>query len=115
MNAPVSPSFPNGLVGNRSLSQVQESMARANAEMALRKVQDAKRAAAEASRVFKLVDEKTGKEIALPARRTCWDGAEIVVREFKPSRFEGNQGYIYTNLNETFVPSVIGAKIVEAV
>lgn len=60
----------------------------------------------------KLVDAKTGEEITLPARRTCWDGAEIIVRDFKPSRFEGNEGYVYTNMNETFVPSVVGAKIV---
>jgi hypothetical protein len=61
----------------------------------------------------KLVDAKTGDEIPLPARRTCWDGAEIIVNDFKPSRFQGNQGYIFTTLNETYVPSVIGAKIIE--
>lgn len=63
----------------------------------------------------KLVDKKTGEEITLPARRICWDGAEIIVRDFKPSRFEGNEGYIYTTMNETFVPSVVGAKIVPVV
>ena len=62
---------------------------------------------------FKLVDAKTGEEITLPSTRKCWDGAEIVVRDFKPSRFAGNQGYIYTTMNETFVPSVCGAKIVQ--
>lgn len=61
---------------------------------------------------FILVDLSTGQEIALPARLKCWDGAEIVVRDFKPSRFEGNEGYIYTTMNETYVPSVVGAKIV---
>jgi hypothetical protein len=64
------------------------------------------------TRTFKLVNAKTGEEITLPARMTCWDGAEIMVRDFKPSRFEGNEGYIYTTMNETFVPSVVGAKIV---
>lgn len=60
----------------------------------------------------KLVDASTGQDITLPARLTCWDGAEIVVRDFKPSRFEGNEGYVYTTMNETYVPSVVGAKIV---
>jgi len=62
--------------------------------------------------VYQLVDEKTGAEIVLPARLKCWDGEWIMVRDFKPSRFEGNEGYIYTTMNEVFVPSVVGAKIV---
>lgn len=60
---------------------------------------------------FKLVDAKTGADITLPARMRCWDGAEVMVRDFKPSRFDGNEGYIYTT-EGTFVPSVVGAKIV---
>lgn len=64
---------------------------------------------------FKLIDKTTGEEITLPARRQCWDGADIVVRDYKPSRFEGNEGYIYTTMNEVYVPSVIGAEIVEVV
>lgn len=65
------------------------------------------------AKTFKLIDEKTGEEIALPARRTCWDGAEVIVRDFKASRFIDNPGYLYTTFNETFVPSVCGLKIVE--
>ena len=33
------------------------------------------------TRTFKLVDKKTGEEISLPARRKCWDGSEIMVRD----------------------------------
>ena len=62
---------------------------------------------------LKLIDTATGEVINLPAKRKCWDGAEIIVANFKPSRFQGNEGYIITDLNEAFVPSVIGAKIIE--
>lgn len=62
---------------------------------------------------FKLIDAETGAEIILPARRTSWNGAAITIRDFKPSRFAGNEGYIYTTMNETFVPSVCGLKIVQ--
>lgn len=62
----------------------------------------------------KLVDETTGAEIALPARMKCWDGAEVEVCEFRPSKFKGNPGYIRTTAHEIYVPSVVGAKIVKA-
>jgi hypothetical protein len=61
---------------------------------------------------FKLVDAATGEELVLPKAFTTLTG-QIVVRDWKPSRFIGNPGYIYTTLNETLVPSVIGAQIVE--
>lgn len=62
--------------------------------------------------VHKLVDEKTGAEISLPARMKCWDGYEITIKAFQPSRYQSSGGYITTDLNETFVADVVGAKIV---
>lgn len=61
---------------------------------------------------YRLVHETTGAEIPLPARMKCWDGAEIVVREFRPSRYQSSGGYIVTDIGETFVASVVGAKVV---
>lgn len=62
---------------------------------------------------LKLVDAATGAEIALPAKRTCWDGYEIEITAFRPSTAKGMPGYITTSMNETYVPSVCGAKIIE--
>lgn len=96
-----SPSFPAGISNNRSEAEVRATRALYAPEQPQQSTQ-----------AYRLVDAKTGEEITLPARLRCWDGAEVVVRDFKPSRFAGNQGYIYTTMNETFVPSVVGAKIV---
>lgn len=63
---------------------------------------------------YRLVHETTGAEIPLPSRMKCWDGAEILVREFRPSRYQSSGGYILTDLNEKFVASVVGAKVVAA-
>lgn len=60
---------------------------------------------------LKLIDTATGAEIALPAKRKCWDGYEITIKAFKPQ--PGAQGFIYTDKNEVFVPSVCGAKIID--
>lgn len=62
---------------------------------------------------FKLVDEKTGEELQLPALRTAWDGSQHWLESYKPSRFIGNPGYVYTRKNEVFTPDTLGAKIVE--
>lgn len=60
---------------------------------------------------FRLVDEKTGEIITLPARMKCRDGSEITVTAFVYMRHQS--GKILTDKNELFVPSVCGAKIVE--
>jgi hypothetical protein len=66
-----------------------------------------------ARRRFKLIDCKTGEEIILPAKRICHDGGEIEIVNFKPVTYQESGGYIYSDLNEVFVPSVCGAKIIE--
>jgi hypothetical protein len=60
---------------------------------------------------YKLLDADCA-EITLPALLKAWDGSQHWVQSFKPSRFHGKEGYVYTRLNETFVPSMFGAKIV---
>lgn len=60
---------------------------------------------------YKLVDE-AGEEVALPKLMTAWNGEKHWVESFKPSRYQGNQGYIYTRQNVTLVPSVFKLKIV---
>jgi hypothetical protein len=62
---------------------------------------------------FKLIDGETGEEIALPALRKCSDGYEINIVRFAPVKYQSSGGYIYSDLNEVFVPSVVGAKIIE--
>lgn len=62
---------------------------------------------------FKLVDEKTGEELALPALRTDWTGARAWIDSWKPSRFIGNAGYVFDRNGYGFTPSTYGAKIVE--
>jgi hypothetical protein len=62
---------------------------------------------------FRLIDGETGKEIVLPAKRTCSDGGEIEIVNFKPVKYQSSGGYIYTDKNEVYVPSVCGAKIIE--
>ena len=66
------------------------------------------------ARKFVLVDAATGEEISLPATRKCWDGYEITIKEFQASGSHGMEGLIVTTMNEEYVPSVCGAKIVEA-
>lgn len=63
--------------------------------------------------VYRLVDAKTGETVALPAARKCWDGYEITIRDFEPIKYETSGGKIYTTMNEVFVPSVCGLKIVQ--
>ncbi len=60
----------------------------------------------------KLIDMKTREEIILPARRSCWDGSEHMIRDFKPSRFGGNRGFVYTALNEVYEPSIFELEII---
>lgn len=60
---------------------------------------------------YNLVDAD-GAEVILPKLFKAWDGSQHWVESFKPSRFQGNPGYVYTRMNETFVPSVFGLKIV---
>jgi hypothetical protein len=63
---------------------------------------------------YALVDAD-GAEVTLPHRATAWDGSEYVIDSFKPSRFHGNVGYLYTvgpKGHETLVPSVFKLKII---
>lgn len=62
---------------------------------------------------FKLIDGETGEEIALPALRKCADGYEINIVRFAPVKYQSSGGYVYTDMNEVYVPSVCGAKIIE--
>lgn len=62
---------------------------------------------------FKLVDEKTGEEVLLPALRDCWDGTQHHLMSWKPSRFIDNPGYVYDRRGEAFTPGTFGLKIVE--
>ena len=64
-------------------------------------------------RAFKLIDCETGAEITLPATRKCWDGYEITITDFQASGSKDMPGKIYTSMNEVYVPSVCGAKIIE--
>lgn len=67
-----------------------------------------------ALRRFRLIDGKTGEEIALPAKRVCWiDKAEITIKDYFPSKYRGREGLIVTDMNEVFVASVCGCKILE--
>jgi hypothetical protein len=50
------------------------------------------------------VDDKTGEELSLPFTRKDWKGEAVTVCRFT-SRF------IVTELNEPFLPSVVGARI----
>ena len=64
--------------------------------------------------IYALVDA-SGAEVSLPHRATAWDGSEYVIDSFKPSRFHGNPGYLYTRGpkgHETLVPSVFKLKII---
>ena len=65
---------------------------------------------------YKLVDA-SGAEVSLPHRAKFRDGSEYVIESFKPSRFHGNIGYLYTigpRGHETLVPSVFKLKIIAA-
>lgn len=95
--AAVSVSFPNGAQCDRS-----EAQSRADT----RKVGEAV-----AAYSYKLLDAD-GAEIILPALLKAWDGSQHWVERFKPSRFQGNPGYLYTRHNETLSPSVFNLKIV---
>jgi hypothetical protein len=64
-------------------------------------------------KTFKLVDATTGAELDLPFTRTDWQGNPITVADFNPSRFIGNEGFVFTSINEVLVPSVVNTKIVE--
>ena len=66
-----------------------------------------------ASYTYKLVDAD-GAEVALPARLRARDGEWLQIETFKPSRFHGNPGTVYTREGEGLVPSVFGLKIVVA-
>lgn len=63
---------------------------------------------------YQLVDAD-GVEVSLPHRAKFRDGSEYVIESFKPSRFHGNIGYLYTRGPrgyETLVPSVFKLKII---
>lgn len=64
---------------------------------------------------FKLVDEKTGEEVELPALRCCWDSTQHLLQSWKPSRFTDNPGYVYNRNGEGFTPGTFGLKIVEII
>ena len=59
---------------------------------------------------YRLVDA-SGTEVALPARLRARDGEWLQIVSFKPSRFHGNQGTVYTREGEGLVPSVFGLTI----
>jgi hypothetical protein len=63
---------------------------------------------------YKLVWDVSGIEVTLPLRAKSWNGSEDDIESFKPSRFQGNKGYVYNRQGEAFVPSVFGLKIVVA-
>ena len=65
------------------------------------------------ARKFKLIDCETGAEIVLPATRKCHDGYVITITDFQASGSKDMPGKIYTSMNEVYVPSVCGAKIIE--
>jgi hypothetical protein len=63
---------------------------------------------------YQLVDAD-GAEVTLPHRAKAWDGSEYTIESFKPSRFHGNIGYLYTRGPrgyETLVPSCFQLKII---
>jgi hypothetical protein len=63
---------------------------------------------------YQLVDAD-GVEVSLPHRVKARDGSGYVIESFKPSRFHGNIGYLYTfgpRGYETLVPSVFQLKII---
>ena len=65
---------------------------------------------------YKLVDA-SGVEVSLPHRAKAWNGSEYTIESFKPSRFHGNPGYVYTRGPrgyETLVPGVFKLKIIAA-
>lgn len=64
--------------------------------------------------VTKLVKADTDEEVTLPHLVKAWDGSHHWIERFKASRFQGNPGYVYTRMNETFTPSTFGLKIVVA-
>ena len=56
-----------------------------------------------------------GVEVSLPHRAKFRDGSEYVIESFKPSRFHGNIGYVYTRGPrgyETLVPSCFKLTII---
>ena len=68
------------------------------------------------SYTYQLVDA-SGAEVSLPHHVHAWDGSGYVIESFKPSRFHGNIGYVYTigpKGYETLVPSVFKLKIIAA-
>jgi len=63
---------------------------------------------------YALVDA-SGAEVSLPHHVNAWDGSGYVIESFKPSRFHGNVGYLYTvgpKGHETLVPSCFQLKII---
>jgi hypothetical protein len=63
---------------------------------------------------YKLINAESGVEVSLPLQAKAWDGSHHWIERFKPSRFQGNAGFVYSRTGETFVPSVFGLKIVVA-
>ena len=66
------------------------------------------------SYTYALVDA-SGAEVSLPHHVNAWDGSGYVIESFKPSRFHGNPGYLYTvgpRGHETLVPSCFQLKII---
>ena len=62
---------------------------------------------------WKLVDAKTGADIALPCERKDFRGDTVKVTGFAPPRHEGSTGRVYIGGGE-FFPNLVGAKIVAA-
>ncbi len=92
--------------------QVQTAAASTRTEQDVR---DARKIGAPvASYEYKLVYDASGVEVSLPLLAKAWDGSQHWIERYKPSRFQGNKGYVYSRDGETFVPLVFGLKIVVA-
>ena len=67
-----------------------------------------------AAYTYKLVDA-SGREVTLPRTAKASDGSEYVIDHFRPSRYHGNPGFLYTRGprgHETLVPSVFKLTII---
>ena len=63
---------------------------------------------------YRLVDA-SGTQVSLPHRATARDGSSYVIDSYKPSRFQGNPGYLYTRGprgHETLVPAHFALAII---
>lgn len=67
---------------------------------------------------WKLVSEKTGKDVKLPASLNDFRGDPVTVVRFSPPQYSHQSGYVYVKSDwgafgeERFYPGVVGCKIV---